>query len=199
MPEFFLKAQIKLIPKKGNAEHIKNWRPISLLSNFYKIISRLINNRLKKISNRVLSRSQKGFNQSRQLHEVIINALENMNFCKTHRIKGVIVSIDMAKAFDSVAHSYLEKVYAYFGFGNRIQHWLKMIGTNRMAHIIMADGLSKEFKLERGTAQGDSPSPFLYNLAAQILLWKIELDPHLAGIYPTAQVIVEGGGGGPLK
>jgi len=65
LPESFLTAQIKIIPKKGDTSKIKNWRPISLLSNFYKIISRLINNRLKKVSNRVMSRGQKGFNQSR--------------------------------------------------------------------------------------------------------------------------------------
>ena len=39
LPESFLTAQIKLIPKKGNSKKIGNWRPISLLSNFYKIIS----------------------------------------------------------------------------------------------------------------------------------------------------------------
>jgi hypothetical protein len=46
--ETFATAQIKLIPKKGDVSKIKNWRPISLLSNFYKLLSRAINNRLKK-------------------------------------------------------------------------------------------------------------------------------------------------------
>jgi len=184
MPESFLTAQIKIIPKKGDSTKIKNWRPISLLSNFYKIISRLINNRLKKIANRVMSRGQKGFNQSRQIHEVIINALENMNFCKKNNIKGALLSIDMAKAFDSVDHGYLEKVYDFFGFGERIQRWLKAIGTGRGAMIILGNGkFSGKFDLKRGTAQGDSPSPFLYNLAAQVLIWKIELDPEIKGIF----------------
>jgi hypothetical protein len=48
LPGFFRSADIKLIPKKENTGEIKNWRPISLLSNFYKIVSRAINNRLKK-------------------------------------------------------------------------------------------------------------------------------------------------------
>ena len=48
LPESFMTAQIKLIPKKGDLKKICNWRPISLLSNFYKIISRMVNNRLKK-------------------------------------------------------------------------------------------------------------------------------------------------------
>ncbi len=41
----FRSASIKLIPKKGDTTQIKNWRPISLLSNMYKIISRAVNNR----------------------------------------------------------------------------------------------------------------------------------------------------------
>ena len=101
-----------------------------------------------------------------------------------------MVSIDMAKAFDSVDHSYLEKVYGFFGFGERIRKWLKVIGTNRKAMIIMGTGkYSSIFRLDRGTAQGDSPSPFLYNLAAQILLWKLEYDPEMEGIYPDPNII----------
>ncbi len=61
LPDFFMTAVIKLIPKKGDISKIGNWRPISLLSNFYKIVSRAINGRLQQIVDRVLSRSQKGF------------------------------------------------------------------------------------------------------------------------------------------
>jgi hypothetical protein len=118
MPDAFRTASIRLIPKKGNVAQIKNWRPISLLSNFYKIISRMINNRLKKVTYRVLSRSQKGFNRSRQIQEVIINSMETMDFCKRNNIKGAMVSVDVSKAFDSVDHGYMEKVYQFFGLGS---------------------------------------------------------------------------------
>jgi hypothetical protein len=43
----FRSACFKLIPKKGDVSKLKNWRPITLLSNMYKIISRAINNQLK--------------------------------------------------------------------------------------------------------------------------------------------------------
>jgi hypothetical protein len=111
MPDAFRTASIRLIPKKGNVSQIKNWRPISLLSNFYKIISRAVNNRLKKVTDRFLSRSQKGFNRSRQIQEVIINSMETMDFYRRHNIKGAMVSVDVSKAFDSVDHGYMEKVY----------------------------------------------------------------------------------------
>ncbi len=180
LPDFFKTAVIKLIPKKGDLSMIKNWRPISLLSNFYKLISRLINARLQSVCDRLLSRAQKGFTKSRQIHEVIINCMETMDVCKKYNIKGVLASIDQTKAFDSVSHSYMEKVYTFFGFGARIKAWLGSIGTGRFAQIALGnDSLSIAFQLCKGHAQGDCPSPLLYNLAAQIQIFKLELNPNI--------------------
>jgi hypothetical protein len=86
-----------------------------------------------------------------------------MDLCKKHNIKGVLASIDQAKAFDSVSHSYMLKVYEFFGFGCRIKRWLSAIGTGRNACIRLSnDTLSATFQLGNGPAQGDSPSPLLY-------------------------------------
>jgi hypothetical protein len=144
----------------------------------------MVNNRLKKVTDRVLSRSQKGFNRSRQIQEVIINSMETMDFCKRNNIKGAIVSVDVSKAFDSVDHGYMEKVYQFYGLGPRIRKWLATIGTGRNAQILLAnDELSLAFQLEKGHAQGDAPSPLLYNMAAQICIWKVELDPEIVSVY----------------
>jgi Reverse transcriptase (RNA-dependent DNA polymerase) len=107
LPEFFLTADIKLIPKKGDLTQIQNWRPISLLSNLYKIISRAINGRLKKVAQRILSRAQKGFCPNKYMHEVIINSLEQIKYCNENQLEGVVVSADLSKAFDSVSHAFM--------------------------------------------------------------------------------------------
>jgi hypothetical protein len=114
LPGLFQSADIKLIPKKDNTAEIKNWRPISLLSNFYKIVSRAINNRLKKIAPRILSRAQKGFVPGRYMHEVLINILNKKDYCETHGLGGFLVSADLKKAFDSVSHEFMEKCYDFF-------------------------------------------------------------------------------------
>ena len=93
----------------------------------------MINNRLKKITNRILSRAQKGFNQKRFIQEAILNILETIDYCKSNNIKEVLVSIDQSKAFDCVGHSFMEKVYNFLGFGERIKKLLKSIGTGRSA------------------------------------------------------------------
>jgi hypothetical protein len=176
----FSTAQIKIIPKKGDTTKLKNWRPISLLSNFYKILSRAINNRLKKVVNRVLSRAQKGFTKSRQIQEVIINIDETIERCKKLNIKGAMICVDQAKAFDSVDHVFMRKAFKFFNFRDKFISWLVTIGTNRKACVILGDGkTSNLFDLLKGTNQGDCPSPIIYNICAQILIFKIELDPDI--------------------
>jgi Reverse transcriptase (RNA-dependent DNA polymerase) len=141
-------AKVKLIPKKGDLSNLKNWRPISLLSNFYKILSRAINIRLNKFVNRICSRAQKGYNSQRYAQEVLINVWEQINYCRTNGKKGAIVAIDMAKAFDTLSHSFLEKVYKFYNFGPEIIKWLSLLGNEREACIILDNGCkSRYFKL----------------------------------------------------
>ncbi len=78
----FRTAKIKIIPKKGDTTKIGNWRPISLLSYLYKVISRALNNRLKKTRDFTMSRAQKGFTSERYIQEVLINVIENIAHCK---------------------------------------------------------------------------------------------------------------------
>jgi hypothetical protein len=105
--------------------------------------------------------------------------METMDYCKKNNIKDKYQS----KAFDSVSHTYMEKVYSFFGFGDRIKSWLKSIGTGRNACIqLEPDALSEPFDLGRGHAQGDSPSPILYNLAAHIQIFRLELDKDIESI-----------------
>ncbi len=85
-----------------------------------------------------------------------------------------MVSVDVSKAFDSVDHNFMDKVYQFYGFGDRIRKWLATIGTGRNAQVILAnDELSLAFQLEKGHAQGDSPSPLLYNMAPKSVYGKL--------------------------
>jgi hypothetical protein len=132
------------------------------------------------VVNRVLSRSQKGFTRARQIQEVVINLSETIHNCKKNNIKGAMVCVDQAKAFDSVDHNFMKKTFKFFGFGDRFISWLCTIGMNRKACIIFDNGEKGNiFDLLRGTAQGDCPSPIIYNICAQILIFKIELTEEI--------------------
>jgi hypothetical protein len=81
-----------------------------------------------------------------------------------------MVCVDQAKAFDSVNHEYMAKVFRFFNFGPNFIRWLCTIGTGRKAYVILSGGkTSTVFDLLKGTAQGDCSSPIIYNICAQIL------------------------------
>jgi len=139
--------------------------------------------RLRKYIDKLTPLGQKAYSETRQCQEVIIEILENMDSCNSRGTNGGILSLDISKAFDSVSHSYLESVLEFFNFGPNYIRWIKLIATNRIACIILDDcNLSRNFRLDRGNAQGDTISPFLFLLAFQILLFKIELNAQIAGV-----------------
>jgi hypothetical protein len=79
----------------------------------------------------------------------------------------------------------MREVYRFFGFGEKFIFLLELIGTNRTTGIILDGTISREFDLERGFAQGNGPSPKKYNIGEQILLFRLEYDPSLAGVYTS--------------
>ncbi len=89
--------------------------------------------------------------------------------------------MDIQKAFDSLSHSYLQYIFKFYNFGPNISRWLTLLSTNRAARIIINSDITTEI-FERGNAQGDTISPFLFNLVYQILLFKLEYDLQIAGL-----------------
>jgi hypothetical protein len=95
----------------------------------------------------------------------------------------------MAKAFDTLSHGFLREVFKFFNIGPVMIDWLSLLGENRMACIVLDDGTySRNFRLDRGRAQGDNISPNTFNFADQILIFKIELDPNINGIWKNFQI-----------
>jgi hypothetical protein len=166
----FRSASVKLIPKKGEATQLKNWRPISLLSNFHKIISRAINNCINCINNQICSRAQKGFNNQRYTQECLINVIETIQHCHLNNVEGALVAVDMAKAFDTLSHGYLREVFNFFNLGPNIIKWLTLLGENRTACILLDNGeYSRPFDLGRGRAKGDNISQTRLILVSRFL------------------------------
>jgi len=143
-------------------------------------MSKTLNNRFKRVHERIFSRAQKGFVKHRTIQEVLINIIERINYLKQKGKSGAILAIDFKKAFDTIDQGYLVKCLELFGFGEYFIRFVRKCCTNRKARIFMdGDTLSREFSLERGDAQGDGPSPCLFNISLQILLFRLELDVRL--------------------
>ena len=118
-------AFLALILKEKGANSFNRFRPISLCNIGYKIISKVITNRLKGLLSDLIPENQGGFVQGRQLMDNIILVQEALHSSLKRKEKGMIAKLDFANAFDRVRHSFLFKVLYKFGFGTSFINWIK--------------------------------------------------------------------------
>jgi hypothetical protein len=170
----FRTGLIKIIPKKGNAEKIEEWRPITLLSCAYKVISGAVANRIEKVLPDIIGRAQKGFMKNRNIHMCNLNIIDSISQAWLNREETGILCVDFSKAFDSVEHYVIEQVFKFFNFGDFMTRTIQTLLKKRMGTVILTNGYSEKFDIKRGTPQGDRTSPYIFIMCIEILLIKIK-------------------------
>ena len=163
-----------LLPKPGkDKQQLKNWRPLCLLSTYYKIISGIISERLKPVLNRIIHPDQKGYLPGRYMGEVIRNMYDTLSYANSNNKGGLLILLDFEKAFDCLDFQFIKSTLKSFNFGNSIIRWIKILTEDFYSCINHAGNLSPRFKLERGCKQGDPISGYLYILCSEILAHKL--------------------------
>lgn len=93
---------IILVPKKKNPLSLEDYRPISLISSLYKIISKCLANRMKSIMEKIISPTQSAFIGGRNIYESIMACNEMLHTMKKSRSGSFAFKVDFEKAFDCV-------------------------------------------------------------------------------------------------
>ncbi len=173
--ETFKLGLIKLIPKKGDAQKVGDWRPITLLCCGYKLISGIVANRLGKYLHKLIGRSQKGFMSNKNINTCTVNVMNSISRSWELGVPTGVMCVDFAKAFDSIEHAMIQNVLEFFGFGGVMCGMVMTLLNDRKSKIIFGSGYSGDIAIERGTPQGDRSSPYIFILCIEILLMKINL------------------------
>jgi hypothetical protein len=113
MPIGWNETIVALIPNVDNPERIQDLRPISLCNVLYKIVSKVISNRLKSILSDVISLNQSAFVPGRLITDNVLLAYEMTHFLQTKRDGRdgyATIKLDLSKAYDRIEWSFLEQM-----------------------------------------------------------------------------------------
>ena len=113
---------ITLISKITNLEQVHEYRRISLCNVLYKIFSKVLANRLKKIMPKIITKHQSTFVKNRLISDNILVAFETLHCMKNHNSGDsgfMTLKLDMSKAYDQVERDFLENLMRKMGFSKR--------------------------------------------------------------------------------
>ncbi|XP_058761237.1 uncharacterized protein LOC131634589 [Vicia villosa] len=158
---------LALIPKKKNPQDLFEYRPICLVGSIYKIIAKLLANRMRGVVDLLVSTNQTAFVPGRSMMDGVVMVNEILDWAKRKKKGCLLLKVDFEKAYDSVSWNYLRWILVKMGFGKRWMKWMEAsIFTNFMS-VMVNGSATREFKVQRGLRQGDPISPFLFVLAME--------------------------------
>ena len=100
-------TSLAFIPKKVDAVNVRDFRPISLVGSIYNILSKVLANRLKRVTSGINSETQNAFGLDRQILDSVLIANECLDSRLKARVPGVLCRLDVEKAFDHVSWDFL--------------------------------------------------------------------------------------------
>lgn len=150
--------------KKGDSGDLNTYRPISLLSNFSKILEKLVKSRLVKFLkiNNILSLNQYGFVEKKSTEDALLSLLSNVYDGLNSKLNVAGLFIDITKAFDSVDHHILLSRLWEIGVRGVSNMWFRSYLAGRKQCVRVRDSSSSLLPISLGVPQGSVLGPILF-------------------------------------
>ena len=157
---------VKVIPvhKSGSTQDLNNFRPISLLSIFDKIIEKLMHKRLYLYfeSHNMLFHNQFGFRKGNSTVHALIQITEQIKQSIENGKVGCGIFIDLRKAFDTVNHNILLQKLEHYGIRDTSLNWFRSYLTERKQYVFFNGYSSALQNITCGVPQGSVFGPLLF-------------------------------------
>ena len=178
------KGMITLVHKgKGlEKEKINNWRPITLTNADYKIVAKVLARRLNTVIDKLIHKDQHAFIKGRLIADMLREIDDIVEDGKSKNSGCIVLSLDYAKAFDTLSTSAIKKALNAYGFGDVFVKWIAILLKDRLSCVTNSGFLSSFFDMGRGVRQGCPISPLLFILTVELLGKSIRKDKNIRGI-----------------
>jgi hypothetical protein len=144
------------------ADRIENFWPIALVNFQFKIITKILVDRLACIVKKIISPHQRGFIPDRSIADCVIVASEAINVLSKKCYAGSLaLNIDIKNAFDTLEWSFLLQVLKQFGFNGKFCAWITEILHSARLSILINGKSVGFFGCAHGVRQGDSTQMFV--------------------------------------
>ena len=160
---------ITLIPKRPSRKTVKDYRPITLLNCYLKVITKILANRLQKVILKIVHKNQYGFLKGWTIQDCLAWAYEDIYQCQSSRKEIMLLKLDFAKAFDTIEHEAMIEIMKSMGFNDKWLGWIRCIFSSGKSSVLPNGTPGRQFYCKCGVRQGDPLSPLIFVLAADLL------------------------------
>ena len=166
IPESYKVAKIIPIFKAGEKNVFNNYRPISILSAFSKILEKIAANQIMKYLEKyqLLHTHQYGFRKKHSTTLPVLNLLDKIFKSLNEKDKrfSICIFADLSKAFDTVDKHIQLKKLEFYGFRNTALKWFQSYLTGRQQFISVDGTNSNKADISHGVPQGSVLGPLLF-------------------------------------
>lgn len=188
MYQEFYEGTIKLLYKKGDENEINNWRQVTLMNIEYKILAKVLMNRLETTLDKIINTEQTCAIKGRNMWDNLCTIRELVSKKELNNSGFYILAMDQKKAFDTISREYLWAVLKEYNFPENYINMVKLLYAKSMVKISVNGNLTEKIDIFRGVKQGCPLSAALYVLAINPLLTTLKKEESLTGVILNPKV-----------
>ncbi|CAI5962635.1 unnamed protein product [Closterium sp. NIES-65] len=163
-----------LLHKKGPTDQLGNYRPITLLSTIYKVLAKVLANRLKKELHLVISEDQHGFVSGRSLAEAVSVVADAVEAADNGGEDWFLLMVDFQKAYDTVARPYLFETMRKRGIPDEFVRWTEGLHHGSGTSVVINGWVRERVEMKKGVRQGCPLAPYLFLCALEPLYLEVK-------------------------
>ncbi|GKV07538.1 hypothetical protein SLEP1_g19298 [Rubroshorea leprosula] len=158
---------IVLVPKVTNPQKIEELKPIFLIGVMYKVVAKLLANRISSVLGSIIGESQMAFIRGRQMVDSIVIANETIDAANRNKKASFMFKMDFEKAYDKVCWEFLDYMMLRMDFDPKWRRWIKECLKTTEVSVLLNGNTTRQVNINKGLRQGDPLSPYLFLLVAE--------------------------------